>query len=320
MRDRDAISKIGFVLVDGFSLMSLSSAVEPLRAANTLSGEALYSYSYIPISGARATASSGAIFEGFSIEDAGYDFDVVFVAAAGNPAAFENLELFKFLKILNSKRVALGGISGGPVLLAKAGVMDGRRFTVHWDHREALAEISSELLLERNIYVIDRDRYTCAGGIAPLDMMSALIARDHGSELAKDVNDWFIHTSVRDSAHPQRASLVEKYNVHHPAVLSALELMQNHISDPLTSLQLAELSNIGERQLVRLFKSNLGKGPNRFYRDLRLEHARILVQQSALSVIEISIACGFDGASYFAQVFKEAFGMTPTEMRRKARN
>ena len=243
--------------------------------------------------------------------------DLVFVAAAGNPAAYENLALFKYLKILNSKRVALGGISGGPVLLAKAGVMENRRFTVHWDHRDALREISSDLLIERNIYVIDRDRYTCAGGIAPMDMMSALIASDHGSDLAKAVNDWYIYTSVRDSSQPQRASLVEKYNVHHPAILSALELMQNHIADPLSTTQLADLSNIGERQLVRLFQAQLGKGPNRFYRDLRMEHARVLVQQSALSIVEIAVACGFEGASYFSQIFKENFGVTPTEMRKE---
>jgi len=298
-------------------MMSLAAAVEPLRAANVLSGEALYEFTYIPISNTRAVASNGAIFEGRPIEETGYDFDLVFVAAAGNPAAYENLALFKYLKILNSKRVALGGISGGPVLLAKAGVMENRRFTVHWDHRDALREISSDLLIERNIYVIDRDRYTCAGGIAPMDMMSALIASDHGSDLAKAVNDWYIYTSVRDSSQPQRASLVEKYNVHHPAILSALELMQNHIADPLSTTQLADLSNIGERQLVRLFQAQLGKGPNRFYRDLRMEHARVLVQQSALSIVEIAVACGFEGASYFSQIFKENFGVTPTEMRRE---
>ncbi len=315
MPDGRKISKIGFVLKDGFSLMSLASGVEPLRAANHLSGEELYKFEYIPIAAERATASCGAVFEGAPIEDAGYDFDLVLVAAAGEASKYDDLILYKYLKILNSKRVALGGISGGPVWLAKAGVMEGRRFTVHWDHREALRELSSDLLLERNIYVIDRDRYTCAGGIAPLDMMSAMIASDHGSELAKAVNDWYIYTSVRDSSQPQRASLVEKYNVHHPAVLSALELMQNHIADPLSSTQLADLSHIGERQLVRLFKQHLGKGPNRFYRDLRLEHARVLVQQSALPIIEIAIACGFDGASYFSQVFKGNFGVTPSEMR-----
>ena len=254
-----AIRHVGLILVDGFSLMSLSSVIEPLRAANFLSGRELYKTTFINAEGTKTTSSAGLYSDGVSIAEAGYDYDLVLVAAAGNPANYDNPALMKFLKMLSSKRVRLGGISGGPVLLAKAGLLKNKRFTVHWNHYDALNEMAEHFLLERNIYVIDQERYTCAGGVAPMDMISAIIARDHGRDLAKEVNDWFIYTSVREATDPQRLGLVEKYQVHHPAVICAIELMQNHLSDPLSSAQIADLSSIGERQLSRLFQKFFGQ-------------------------------------------------------------
>jgi transcriptional regulator GlxA family with amidase domain len=308
--------KIGFILTDGFSLMSLASAVEPLRAANRLAGETLYEIEFIPASGTRAVSSVGMISEGKSIGESGYDFDLVFVAAAGNPATYDNPALLKYIKMLASNRVHLGAFSGGSVLLARAGVMTNKRFTVHWEHYDALREMSSDFLLVRSLYVIDQERYTCAGGVAPLDMMSAIIASQHGRELAKAVNDWFIYTSVRAASDPQRAGLVEKYNVHHPAVICAIELMQNHIADPLTSEQIANLSNIGERQLSRLFQKHLGKKVNTFYSDIRLAHAHALVKQTSMPIIEIAISAGYESVAYFSQRFKNRFGYTPSVLRK----
>lgn len=312
--------RIGFVLVDGFSLMSLASATEPLRAANHLAGQKIYDVRFISAEGTRATSSSGLFSEGTILSDAGYDFDMVLVAAGGNPSGYDNEPLKKYLKMLAGHRVALGGISGGPFILAQAGLLKDRRFTVHWDHYEAIKELSNELVIEKSLYVIDDDRYTCAGGVAPMDMMSAIIAADHGRALAKSVNDWYIYTSVREASAPQRAGLVEKYQVHHPAVLCAIELMQNHLSDPLTSKQIALLSSIGERQMSRLFQKYLGKKPMQFYSELRLEHARVLTQQSSLSIIEVALASGYDSPTYFSKKFKELYGLSPSEIRKSGQN
>ena len=314
------IQKIGFVLVNGFSLMSLASAVEPLRAANQLSGKVLYDIDFITADGNHSQSSIGIFSEGKSIVQSGYDYDLVFIAAAGNPATYDNPDLLKYIKMLASNRVQLGGISGGSVLLARAGVMENRRFTVHWDHFEALREMDSQLLIVRSLYVIDQGRFTCAGGIAPLDMMSAIIASQHGRDLAKAVNDWFIYTSVRASNHPQRAGLVEKYNVHHPAVICAIELMQNHISDPLSCEQIASLSNIGERQLSRLFQRHLGKKIVAFYAELRLSHAHTLVEQTSMPMVDISVSSGYESVAYLSQIFKAKFGYTPAQFRKNQVN
>jgi transcriptional regulator GlxA family with amidase domain len=311
------IQHIGVILADQFALMSLASATEPLRAANLLSGKDLYKITFIAAEGSQVSSSLGLLANAMPLSEAGYDYDLVLVAAAGNPLHYQNPKLTRYLRTLSSKRVNLGGIAGGPVLLAKAGLLKNKRFTVHWEHFDALQELDPTYMIERNLYVIDQGRYTCAGGVAPIDMMNAIITKDHGDNLAKRVNDWLINTSVRQASDPQRVGLVEKYSVHHPALLSAIKLMQDHLSDPLSSAQIASLSNIGERQLSRLFQRYLGKKINQFYAEMRLEHSHKLVKQTSMQIVEIAVASGYESAAYFSQKFKMHFGYSPTSFRKK---
>src|SRR5690606_34893228 len=127
------------------------------------------------------------------------------------PMLYEDASLASGLRGLERMRVSLGGISGGAAILAKAGLMVGRRFTVHWAHIDPLAEYEPALLIERALYVIDRDRYTCAGGVAALDMMCALIAQEHGSAFARSVSDWFIHPRLRTADEPQREQAAQRF-------------------------------------------------------------------------------------------------------------
>ncbi|MGC2856253.1 GlxA family transcriptional regulator [Novispirillum sp. DQ9] len=308
--------RIGFILIDGYALMSTSAAVEPLRAANLLAGRTLYDMRFLSVAGTAARASAGALFETVPLAEAGTDFDVVFVVAGGNPFVVREPALDAWLRRMDVRRVRLGGISGGSAVLALGGLMEGRRFTIHWEHMEALREISDRFLLERSLFVIDRDRLTCAGGVAPLDMMHALITADHGMDLAREVSDWFIHTRVRPSQDPQRAGLVEKYNVHHPSLLAAIELMDSHIADPLGLEHLAALSGLGLRQFQRLFSERLGTTAMAFYRDLRLAKADDLLRQSPLSILEVGLATGFPNPAHFARCFRARFGLSPGEVRR----
>ena len=172
--------RIGLILIDGFALMSYSSIVEPLRAANLICRRAYYDIKYIPVTGSWAHSSSGASVKATGRIGQEGDFDLVLVVAGGHPASFKDTKLFQWLRTLSRRGVNLGGVSGGPVILASAGVMEGRRMTVHWEHAAALAESRTGLMIERSLYVIDRARFTCAGGIAPLDMMHALLTEHHG--------------------------------------------------------------------------------------------------------------------------------------------
>ena len=317
---------VGFLLIDDFALMSYAAAIEPLRAANLLARRTIYDIRHISAMAAQgdgtddavAVSSSGAVVSADVWIGEHLDFDLLFVVAGGDPSAFHEPRLFQWLRHLARRGVHLGGISGGPVILAKAGVMANRRMTVHWEHRAALGEIAPSLMIERTLYVIDRDRITCAGGIAPLDMMHALITEHHGGDFARKVSDWFMHTQIRPSGGAQRASLTERYGITCQQVLIAIEAMQNHIADPLGLVHLARMSGVSPRQLNRLFHDKLSRSTMAFYRDLRLEKACNLLQHTPLSITEIALATGFAGSAHFSQAFRRKFGDTPSSMRRPA--
>jgi transcriptional regulator GlxA family with amidase domain len=310
---------IGFLLMDGHALMSTAAAVEPLRAANLLAGRNLYDMTFLSPDSEPVAASVGAVFPTRAFADAGTGFDLLFVVAGGVPASVDITGLAPHLRAQARAGVPLGGISGGAVILARAGLMANRRFTVHWQHFEALAEMSQDFLVERKLFVIDRDRYTCAGGAAPLDMIHAMIVAHHGIDLARAVSDWFIHTSVRAAGDPQRAGPVERYNIHHPALVAAIELMQTHLADALSLTQIARLTGVSLRQIQRLFTEELGQPAMRFYRGLRLQTADTLLTQSALPIGEIAVATGFATPAHFSRAFCAAYGLSPSARRRSGR-
>lgn len=314
------VRSIGFILTPGYALMSLASAVEPLRAANQLAGRMLYRFGFYSVEGAFMASTSGGGFETETLAAASAKhserLDLALVVAGGSPMLYEDAALVRGLRALQQRRTRLGGISGGPAILAKAGLMAGRRFTVHWAHIASLAEYAPDLLIERAVYVIDRDRYTCAGGIASLDMMCGLIAGEHGAAFARDVSDWFIHPRLRMANEPQPDRAAGRFGPRHPVIGAAVELMTSHIADPLSLGQIAALSGGSPRQLQRLFFSQLGTSVMAFYRSLRLEKADELLQQSALPVLEIALLTGFVSTAHFTRCYSKKYGIPPTKRRR----
>lgn len=313
------IRKIGVVLVDGFALISLAATIEPLRAANVLSKSKLYELTYISAEGELARSSIGISFDAVDMRSAPTDFDLVFLVAGGNPILYENVELGRYLKRLARQNVPLGGVSGGPAILARYGLMRHRRFTIHWEHFESLKEISQDFNLEKSLYVIDRDRYTSAGGTGTLDLLISIVSKNHGRVLAQQVSDWFMHTETRLSEAPQKAGLEEKYNIHHPAALAAVELMHNNLADRLTLDEIADRAHISARQLNRIFVDTLTMSVMEFYRHISLERAAQLLRQTVLPISEVALATGFSNASHFTKIFQNRFKTTPKAMRVAAR-
>lgn len=312
----DTSRTIAFLLVDGFALMSYASAVEPLRAANLLAGRTLYQVRHYAVRGAEARASAGAVVpcDGAAGDDPGAG--VLLVCAGGDPAGFADARTLGWLRRLARRGVVLGGISGGPVILARAGVMAGRRMTVHWEHAAGLAERHPDLALTRALYVIDRDRITCGGGTAPMDLMHAVIARDHGTTFARAVSDWFLHTEVREPGGAQKPSAAERHGVTHPGLAAALELMEATVADPLPQQAVAAHAGLSARQLRRLFTDRFGQSAGEVYRDIRLHRAREMLRQTTMPVAEIALACGFSGSAHFISAFRTRFGVTPAVARR----
>ena len=283
--------QVGFLLADGYALMSYSSAQEPLRAANLLKpgaynivhlclddvdsviGEAMIANAAVSSEG--VVSSEGAVSSGGAVSSSGavvpatpfaritQRFDLILVVAGGDPFKFNRPDLNNWLRRQAGFGTLIGGVSGGPVILSMAGLMDGYRMTLHWEHAQTLSEISPDSLIERSLYVIDRNRLTCAGGTAPLDMMHALITQHHGADFARRVSDWFLHTTIRESSAPQRSGPAERYRTHDQSILTAIELMENHVAEPLELAQLADIVGLGVRQLNRLFKQNWVSAPLR---------------------------------------------------------
>ncbi len=302
---------IGFLLIDDFALMSYAAAIEPLRAANLLSRRELYRWRHISIDGEAATASNGGrVMADHRVgDDAG--FNTVLVCAGGNPARFEHAPTSAWLRGLARKGVRLGGVSGGPWLLAKAGLLTGYRATIHWEHLPALAEAFPTLDLSRTLYEVDRDRLTCAGGIAALDMVVELIERDHGHALASAVAEWYLRTEMRSGGSAQRMQARERFGVSSEKLLRALAYMEAHLEEPVSKQRLALIAGVSIRQLERLFSQHLHTTPAEHYLKIRLERARGLLRQTTLSVMETAVACGFVSPSHFSRAYRARFGQPP---------
>ncbi|MBR0557785.1 GlxA family transcriptional regulator [Ciceribacter sp. L1K23] len=308
---------VGIVLIPGFALMCYASAVEPLRAANLLAGRELYHVTTFAPEGVSVTSSSGAVVPCVPMGSAKQRVDSLFVIAGGHPSGWNWPVVHKVLRGAAREGVTLGGISGGPYLLAAAGLLAGYRFTIHWEHTPALREAFPDLRPVPARYVVDRNRLTCGGGIAPLDMMHALIAQRHGAAFATKISDWYLHTHVGSSAAPQRASAAERHGLHHEGLLSVLEKMETTLEAPLDRSAMARFAGVSERHLDRLFATHLSSTFTAEYRRLRLEQARTLLQQSALTISEIAVACGYSTPAHFARSYRQQYGTAPSATRQR---
>jgi transcriptional regulator GlxA family with amidase domain len=314
--DTRTLQRIGFILVRNFALMSYASAIEPLRAANLLAGRPLYEI--LPLSpGASSVASSSGVevaCDDFAAHGDGCH--TVFVCAGGGPADWTGTSaLHPGLRRLARQGVRIGGISSGSYVLAEAGLLNNHDFTIHWEHAPVLKEAFSHLAPRQARFVIDGGRITCGGGVAPLDMMHAMIAERMGGDFARRVSDWYLHTAVAEPSAPQRGSAAERFGTNHAALLSILEAMETTIEKPLDRSSLARLAGISSRHLDRLFREHRQSTFSDTYRDIRLSHARRLLEQSPLSISEIAYATGFSSAAHFSNCFKKVFGQTPKSVR-----
>ena len=307
--------KIGVLPLNGFALMSYASLVEPFRAANFLSEKKYYKVINFSESKEGTVSSSGFKILGDHYIGDTPELDIFFVIAGGDPFKYNNKNLYHWMNKLAQNGVTIGGVSGGPIILVKAGLMKEHRMTVHWEHSPSLLEIANDIILEKSLYVIDRNRITCAGGTAPIDMVLAIVKKQQGTKFAQLVSDWFLHNEIRPSGGPQRSNLVNRVGTTNKFALSAIELMENHLADPLTLNQLAELNTVSKRQLNRIFKKYFDKGTMEYYRELRLDKAKNLLRNSSLSIAEISHMTGFYSSSHFSSLFMNYFDLPPTQYR-----
>ncbi|RKD50913.1 AraC family transcriptional regulator with amidase-like domain [Rhizobium sp. WW_1] len=296
--------------------MSFASASEPLRAANLLTGREIYRQTNFSPDGGPSLSSGGVPVPAGPLPGRGSDLGTVFVCAGGSVRDWHYPAVLACLRQLARDGVRIGGISGGSYLLAAAGLLAERDFTIHWEYAPALLEAFPTLSPRQARFVVDGNRITCGGGIASLDMMHVLITERMGADFARRVSDWYLQTEVGEPAAPQRGSLAERYGVHHPGLLSVLKKMEETIEMPLDRAAMARIAGVTPRHLDRLFATHLGSTFLKQYRRIRLQHARRLLEQSPLSISEIAVATGFSSGAHFSRTYRSLYGVAPGDTRR----
>lgn len=312
-------TRIGFLQVPNYSAIAFSTAIEPLRMANQLAGIPLYEWSIISLDGTPVPASNGlAVNADADIHTCG-DLDMLFVCGGTHIQDYCDRRLLSWLAKQARRGVELGAICTGTYLLARAHLLEGYRCTIHWENISSIDEERQfpNTVFTSELFVIDRDRYTCAGGIAPLDMMLNIIGHQKSRSLAEAICEEFIHERIRSVTDMQRIPLRVHMGTSQPKLVEAVSLMEANIEEPLSLDDLARLVKVSRRQLERLFKKYLNCVPTRYYLELRLRRARQFLLQTNLSIIDVALACGFSSPPHFSKCYHDFFGHPPSRERRR---
>jgi len=312
---RELPQRISFVLVPRFSMIAFTSAVEPLRIANRLSGRQLYDWQLYSVDGQTVRSSSEIELHPDGAIDAADNCGTIVLCSGIDVHLYHDKALSSWLRRMDRKGADIGAICTGTHVLARAGLLDGHRCTIHWENLPSFCEDFPEIDVTTELFEIGRNRFTCSGGTAAIDLMLNLITRQHGHELAAQVADQFMHERIRDQHDHQRMSLPARLGVRHPKLLSVIALMEQNLEEPLGRVELARSAGLSTRQLERLFRKYLNRSPARYYLELRLNKARLLLLQTNMSVIDVALACGFVSASHFSKCYRDFFGRTPRKER-----
>ena len=307
--------QINFLLVPGFSLFGLTAMLDPLRHANHCSGRELYRWQLLSEQGGAITSSNGLeINTTRSFRDLPGSETLV-VCSGDSPQTRVTPGLLGFIRRQASHGADIGFQDTAAYIGAAAGILDGYRATLHWENLEHTQEFFPNVNFVQELLVIDRARFSCPGALAGLDMMLYLIGTQHGQGLATTVADELIHTQKRASTDPQRTSIQQRLDSRNPHLIAAVKLMEMNIEEPLRIADIALELDISERELERLFRHYLQQTPNAYYRNLRLDQARWMLQQTTDSVTTISITCGFVSLSHFTRSYQKRFGKKPSQER-----
>ena len=315
---RAAVHKrYAFLTLPNYSMIALTSAVEPLRMANRICQRDVYEWSLVTPDGKPAIASNGLGLAPTVALDAMGPVHVVFVCGGVDVQHAVNRELLGALRRLAQRHVPLGALCTGGYALAKAGLLDKYKAAIHWENMGALREEFPRINFTEQLFAIDRDRYTCSGGIAPLDLMLNMIKADLGEDIAPLISEQFILDRIRSEGDRQHIPLQAKVGIYHDRLLKAAALMEANIEEPLSLDQLADAIGVSRRQIERLFKRHLDQVPTKYYLELRLRRARELLLQTSMSIMDVTTACGFQSPPHFSKCYRSAFGYPPSAERRR---
>jgi transcriptional regulator GlxA family with amidase domain len=308
--------KYAFLTLPNYSLIAVANALEPLRMANRLVGREIYQWSIISMDGSSTDASSGLNLSPTGALETLGAVDILFVCGGINVREAVSPALVGALRRLSDRRIALGALCTGGYALARAGLLDNFRATIHWENLSALREEFPRVLMSDQLFTIDRDRFTCSGGTAPLDLMLNLIQTRLGPRISQLVSEQFVVDRVRNDTDRQYIPLRAQIGVSHRGLLRVAQLMEENIERPLSLEKIARATGLSRRQIERLFKRDLNCVPKRYYLEMRLKRARELLLQTAMPIMDITAACGFQSPPHFSKCYRNQFGHPPSAERK----
>ena len=310
-RDENKPRRFVFVLMDQFSLLCFATAIECLRIANRMSGKEIYTWVTTGEGGESISCSAGSVFQlDDDLAELSRD-DTIMVCGGIDIQEATTKKVLGWLRREARKGLTVGGLCTASYTLAKAGLLDGKKATIHWENQDSFAEEFQEVDLTKSVFVVDGNRLTTAGGTSSIDLMLKLIADDHNEELANAVADQLIYSSIRTDQDTQRLSVPTRIGVRHPKLSQVIQMMENNIEEPISPSLLAKDVGMSTRQLERLFRRYLNRSPKRYYMELRLQKARNLLMQTDMSVINVALACGFASPSHFSKCYRAHYETTP---------
>jgi transcriptional regulator GlxA family with amidase domain len=300
-----------FVLMENFTLLSFSSALDALRIANRMSGKKLYDWTFIGESEEFVSCSAGTQFKLDSPLIELHRDDAILLCGGTAIQNSTTKKLIGWLRREARRGLVIGGLCTAAYPMAKAGLLDEKKATIHWENQDSFAEEFLEVELTKTVFVCDGNRYTTAGGTSSIDLLLKIIADDHGEELANAVADQMIYSSIRTDQDTQRLSVPTRIGVRHPKLSKVIQMMEINIEEPISPSLLAKDVGMSTRQLERLFRRYLDRSPKRYYMELRLQKARNLLMQTDMSVINVALACGFASPSHFSKCYRAHYDTTP---------
>ncbi len=309
--DGTAPRRFVFLLLDQFTMLSFAGAIEPLRIANRVAGKPVYRWALAGEGGNQAICSNGAAFRlDMGLQEINRD-DILLVCGGIDVQDATTRPVLNFLRREARRGLTIGGLCTASYTLAKAGLLDGRKATIHWENQDSFLEEFEEVELTKSVFVVDGNRLSTAGGISSIDLMLKLIADDHGEDFANTVADQLIYSSIRTDQDTQRLSIPTRIGVRHPKLSGVIQMMEGNIEEPISPAALAKQVGMSTRQLERLFRRYLNRSPKRYYMELRLQKARNLLMQTDMSVINVALACGFASPSHFSKCYRSHYNTTP---------
>ncbi len=320
--DRSLRRSIVFFLVPEFTMIAFATALDPLRSANRMLGFEAYRWRLASVDGKPVRASNGVeIAVNTSLEDerrkmTGPDRPSMVIVCSGlNIEAYSQKSVFAWLREEYNRGVAIGGLCTAAHVLAHAGLLANRRCAIHWENLPGFAERFPKANVFADLFEVDDNIYTCAGGTAALDMMLKLIGDDYDDTVVNRVCEQMLTDRVRSPTDRQRLPLRARLGVQNSKVLSIIEFMEANLSEPMSLVAIARHVGLSRRQIERLFRQEMGRSPARYYLEIRLDRARHLLLQSTMPVVEVAVACGFVSASHFSKCYRELYARSPQQER-----